>query len=730
MNGFGRYSRTSQLSQDSFSGRSTPDNHSFISLNRYRASLLTPDGQNEHDVLDQLTPSEAESSYPPHLPPSTISGVPQTNRVWNYVQDQQLMSTSRSPPSSGYSPVPSLGSPSHPHHHHLPPHTHLRSNPYSAPQLLPQEYQRRLNVHTPTDAVLPSGNTSSELDEEELSVYEPRHDASGYRRSSLPTSSATTNAMPSYSHHEPGKKWDFKYQRSKKSYKPKVLNGQDASVGRMSPYSTSDMSRFVANSPFPDVESVHGGSPTDPVKKVTSATTPVNARTKQGSSHSPVKPSSPVPIEPHTHLQQELNLQHSLGGTLSDNVSSKILQVQDSYDEEDDPDNGAKAASGGSRSGSKMSSSFESRSDNDHDDRQMTMAQQQQASGIVGEGGYSCTSSEPALPAMSNANRSSLRLNLSSVQQAHLHPYESPQHDHSLGTEQTIGKHSECCHMECDAKFYTNVHSKSGLPSEFVVTSSINGPIIHHSVSVNNDCQFPDDYQVPKLELVHDDSPSSHPASGMDSGSTGGGSLTVEQNGRNSLPRKTSNTSIQSSNSSRTLQNKSGSDSTSSTATRKGTITATSGTATDSAIGSDDSPHRTQPISFSESALKSNVETLNGIKQSINKAITFGQQLKALADSGSSDQDSDSEPHTSQGLEIPQNEQQKITDKMKTSVPPQQLTVWLTKPATIASFGFSVADGQYDQGVYVKAVKPGGPADGADGLRPYDRILKVRYMYT
>ena len=130
---------------------------------------------------------------------------------------------------------------------------------------------------------------------------------------------------------------------------------------------------------------------------------------------------------------------------------------------------------------------------------------------------------------------------------------------------------------------------------------------------------------------------------------------------------------------------------------------------------------------LSESALKS-VDTLNGIQQSIYKAINFEQALKALAESSSSDQDSDSEPHSSQGLAVPQHEQQKISDKMKTSVPPQQITVRLKKPPTSGSFGFSVADGQYDQGVYVKAVKPGGPADGVDGLRPYDRIVKVRYL--
>lgn len=40
-------------------------------------------------------------------------------------------------------------------------------------------------------------------------------------------------------------------------------------------------------------------------------------------------------------------------------------------------------------------------------------------------------------------------------------------------------------------------------------------------------------------------------------------------------------------------------------------------------------------------------------------------------------------------------------------------------------FGFSMSDGQTDNGVYVHTVKQGGPASRA-GVLPFDRILQVR----
>lgn len=548
---------------------------------------------------------------------------------------------------------------------------------------------------TPTtpDAMV-KGNASSDLDEE-LSAYHghSRRDP-GYRRASLPVSSgaalptgyglttSTSNTTESCSN----KKWDFKYPRSRRGNRGRgsVSSGGHDAMGRMSPYATSDMERFTPNphhlgdSPH---EHVVGPPPmADPVKRVNVG----DSRTQRNSSHSPAKASSPVPIEPSTMHQHSYHYaQSSPQEPHPQGTESKGLV--DSYDDEDDLDNGAKAASGGSRSGSKMSSSQGSRSDFDHDERQSTG----QASSIqlrvgadvgIGDRDSSCTSPEPSLPEMSTKSGSSLRLNLSSIQTP-LPPYEPHPHHTAHQSQQLKKLHLQHQPLAVDLTLRSpSLHSTedieqsgeaqlpntgSSSPGRFVTssTSSLDRAKLNsqHSASDKNWNPAMEDYRVPKLELAHDSSPT----------------LSIVQAGMTDVPSRVQKTATQG--------------------------------------------------SLSESALKS-VETLNGIKQSINKAINFEQALKALAESGSSDQDSDSEPHSSQGLGIPQHEQQKISDKMKTSVPPQQIVVRLNKPPTTGSFGFSVADGQYDQGVYVKAVKPGGPADGVDGLRPYDRIVKVRHL--
>ena len=117
--------------------------------------------------------------------------------------------------------------------------------------------------------------------------------------------------------------------------------------------------------------------------------------------------------------------------------------------------------------------------------------------------------------------------------------------------------------------------------------------------------------------------------------------------------------------------------------------------------------------------------SLQDFQRTMDKAAQFEQAMKALAESGSSDPDSDSEPHGSRMEDCAPHEQQKIQDKMRTPLPPNQIKVKLKKNPGVASFGFSVADSQYDVGVYVKTVKTGGPADVAGGLLPFDRILKV-----
>ncbi|XP_063303127.1 glutamate receptor-interacting protein 1 isoform X10 [Pelobates fuscus] len=55
--------------------------------------------------------------------------------------------------------------------------------------------------------------------------------------------------------------------------------------------------------------------------------------------------------------------------------------------------------------------------------------------------------------------------------------------------------------------------------------------------------------------------------------------------------------------------------------------------------------------------------------------------------------------------------------------------VSLFKDSDREDFGFSVADGLLEKGVYVKNIRPNGPGDVA-GLKPYDRLLQVNHVRT
>ena len=117
------------------------------------------------------------------------------------------------------------------------------------------------------------------------------------------------------------------------------------------------------------------------------------------------------------------------------------------------------------------------------------------------------------------------------------------------------------------------------------------------------------------------------------------------------------------------------------------------------------------------------VPSLREYKKTIHNADEFGRAMAALAESGSSDQDSDSEPH-SKLTGLPVQELAKVREKMKASPSTVMHKVVVHKEPGEMSFGFSISDGQYDQGVYVKTVKPGGPSDRG-GLQHYDKLVKV-----
>jgi len=121
---------------------------------------------------------------------------------------------------------------------------------------------------------------------------------------------------------------------------------------------------------------------------------------------------------------------------------------------------------------------------------------------------------------------------------------------------------------------------------------------------------------------------------------------------------------------------------------------------------------------------------LNEYKNTIDKADKFERAIAALAESGSSDQDSDSEPYARlTAASLHPQEVAKVTEKMR--APPPSIAkhqVLIRKEAGEVSFGFSIADGQFDTGVYVKTVKSGGPSDRG-GLQHYDRIIKASLTF-
>ncbi|XP_012666034.1 glutamate receptor-interacting protein 1 isoform X2 [Otolemur garnettii] len=74
----------------------------------------------------------------------------------------------------------------------------------------------------------------------------------------------------------------------------------------------------------------------------------------------------------------------------------------------------------------------------------------------------------------------------------------------------------------------------------------------------------------------------------------------------------------------------------------------------------------------------------------------------------------------------------KVKQDMKEVVsqtPVELHKVTLYKGSDMEDFGFSVADGLLEKGVYVKNIRPAGPGD-LGGLKPYDRLLQVNHVRT
>ncbi|XP_064633834.1 glutamate receptor-interacting protein 1-like isoform X3 [Lineus longissimus] len=67
---------------------------------------------------------------------------------------------------------------------------------------------------------------------------------------------------------------------------------------------------------------------------------------------------------------------------------------------------------------------------------------------------------------------------------------------------------------------------------------------------------------------------------------------------------------------------------------------------------------------------------------------------------------------------------------MTQPTPTEILKVTLYKNSDSDNFGLSVSDGLLEKGVYISALRPGGPADKCGVLRNFDRILQVNHVKT
>lgn len=60
-----------------------------------------------------------------------------------------------------------------------------------------------------------------------------------------------------------------------------------------------------------------------------------------------------------------------------------------------------------------------------------------------------------------------------------------------------------------------------------------------------------------------------------------------------------------------------------------------------------------------------------------------------------------------------------------TPTPIELCRITLYKYSESENFGFSLSDGVYEKGVYISAIRPGGPAEKCGNLLPFDRILQI-----
>ena len=82
-------------------------------------------------------------------------------------------------------------------------------------------------------------------------------------------------------------------------------------------------------------------------------------------------------------------------------------------------------------------------------------------------------------------------------------------------------------------------------------------------------------------------------------------------------------------------------------------------------------------------------------------------------------------PGKSAGAELHLREVEEQLQNIFTPTPVELFRVVLRKYSSLDDFGFGVSDGIYEKGVFLSAIRPGGPADQSGVLNQYDRLLQV-----
>ena len=117
-------------------------------------------------------------------------------------------------------------------------------------------------------------------------------------------------------------------------------------------------------------------------------------------------------------------------------------------------------------------------------------------------------------------------------------------------------------------------------------------------------------------------------------------------------------------------------------------------------------------------------ECLGDYERTLHNARNYMREFKALAESGSSDQESDPEPTLSNRLKAVELMEQ-ISSAAKVPALIHHHLVTLHKESKETDLGFSLSDGLGEPGVYVKSIHAGGLAEKNGQLRTFDRIMKV-----